>query len=199
MDLLWTPHHKLWKKDTCVTTRCRDHANPGPARTQPPHATACRVRPRGILGGVDQAASTPTSRVPVGLSWLAGTAVFGVTTSVVYATTGLGFPCPFRSATGWDCPFCGGTRMGVALMHLDVVAAFWWNPLALVGLLVATVLGGWLVVEWATGRRGRLAGRLRALTRRAPLPVNPTTIAVAALGLLTAWTLARNLLIGPLP
>lgn len=135
----------------------------------------------------------------MGLSWLAGTAVFGVGTSLVYATTGLGFPCPFRSVTGWDCPFCGGTRMGVALLHLDVVAAFWWNPLALLGLVVATILGGWLMIEWVTGRRGRLAGRLRALAHRAPLSVGPTTIAVAALGLLAVWILVRNLLIGPLP
>lgn len=130
---------------------------------------------------------------------LTGTAVFGIGASALYAGTGLGFPCPFRAATGWDCPFCGGTRMGTALLHLDVTAAFWFNPLAFVGLVAAIAIGAWLVVELATGRRGRLAGLVRRGAARLPITVTPTSITLVALALLVVWTLIRNLLIGPLP
>ena len=60
----------------------------------------------------------------------------GLALSALYATTGVGLPCPFRAVTGWDCPLCGGTRMGDALLHGDVLAAFGYNPLALIGLLI---------------------------------------------------------------
>lgn len=135
----------------------------------------------------------------MGLAWLGGIGAFGIATSVLYATTGLGFPCPFRNATGWDCPFCGGTRMGSALLHLDVTAAFWLNPLAFVGLVLATIAGGWLAIELLTGNRGRLAGAVRGLVRRQPLPVTPASVSLAVLAVLVVWTVLRNLLIGPLP
>ena len=50
----------------------------------------------------------------------------------MFATTGVGVPCPFLALTGWQCPLCGGTRMGGALLHGDLAAAFAFNPLALV-------------------------------------------------------------------
>lgn len=37
-------------------------------------------------------------------------------------------PCPFHVLTGYDCPFCGGQRMLIALLHGDIVAAFCFNP-----------------------------------------------------------------------
>ena len=66
----------------------------------------------------------------------------GLVLSALYATTGFGLPCPFRAITGWDCPLCGGTRMGSALLHGDLQAAFLCNPLALISLLVLGLLGG---------------------------------------------------------
>src|SRR4030095_11809237 len=65
----------------------------------------------------------------------------GLALSALYATTGVGLPCPFRAITGWECPLCGGTRMGDALLHGDLGAAFEFNPLALAGLLIIGVLG----------------------------------------------------------
>ena len=63
----------------------------------------------------------------------------GLVLSALYATTGVGLPCPFRALTGWDCPLCGGTRMGDALLHGDIRTAFEFNPLALVGMLIMGV------------------------------------------------------------
>jgi hypothetical protein len=80
----------------------------------------------------------------------------GLGLSALYATTGLGLPCPFRLLTGWDCPLCGGTRMGDALLHGDVPAAFGFNPLALLGLAILGVLG----VVWAVEAVGGPAFRL---------------------------------------
>ncbi|HTR52687.1 MAG TPA: DUF2752 domain-containing protein [Kofleriaceae bacterium] len=52
------------------------------------------------------------------------------------ATDGPG--CPFKLATGIDCPFCGMTRATIALGRGDVHAALGFHPFAplvLVGLL----------------------------------------------------------------
>lgn len=48
---------------------------------------------------------------------LGALALAGALLSAVYATTGLGVPCPLLALTGWRCPFCGGTRLGAALLH----------------------------------------------------------------------------------
>src|SRR5512132_3576466 len=112
----------------------------------------------------------------------------GLALSALYATTGIGLPCPFRALTGWDCPLCGGTRMGGALLHGDVLAAFGFNPLALVGLVILGVLGALWTVEAVGGPAVRLPHPLADRLRR----VSPTQW--LALGLLVAlvYTIARN-------
>lgn len=42
-------------------------------------------------------------------------------------------PCPFHLLTGLDCPFCGGQRMVVELLHGHIDTAFWLNPALFVG------------------------------------------------------------------
>jgi hypothetical protein len=96
--------------------------------------------------------------------WGAGAVLAsGLILSAVYATTGLGLACPMQMLTGWSCPLCGGTRMGSALLHLDLAAAAAYHPLALAGLVVGTLLAlGWVVqlvqgrvpraMTWVTGR-----------------------------------------------
>jgi len=70
----------------------------------------------------------------------------GLALSTLYATTGLGLACPLRMLTGWSCPLCGGTRMGAALLHLDLAAAVIYNPLALAALVAGALLTvGWVV------------------------------------------------------
>jgi Protein of unknown function (DUF2752) len=114
----------------------------------------------------------------------------GLALSALYATTGLGLPCPFRAITGWDCPLCGGTRMGEALLHGDLSAAFGFNPVALIGLIVVGMLG----LLWAVEAGGGPAVRLpRALSVRLQR-VRASHWLIAALVAAVAYTLARNLL-----
>ena len=44
--------------------------------------------------------------------------------SLFYLIAGFGIPCPIKAATGLYCPGCGISRMFVALLHLDIPAAF---------------------------------------------------------------------------
>jgi Protein of unknown function (DUF2752) len=81
--------------------------------------------------------------------------------------------CPFKWATGWNCPFCGGLRMTHDLLHGDLLATINDNLFLLVGL---PALAGWLLMR---RRRGQ---------RSLPLPA-VVTIAVATI----AWTVLRNL------
>ncbi|MGI8458615.1 MAG: DUF2752 domain-containing protein [Propionibacteriaceae bacterium] len=113
----------------------------------------------------------------------------GVSVSTIYATTGVGLPCPLRTLTGWDCPLCGGTRLGSALLHGDVEAAFVANPLVLIGLGVLVVLGGLWIVEAIGGPRFRPPARVQTVSRR----LSPTTWTALALGLGLGYAVARNL------
>lgn len=75
------------------------------------------------------------------LGWLT---LFGAPAGLaggLWALTGRGVPCPFLLATGWLCPFCGGSRMGAALLSGDLGAAWAWNPFLM-------ILGGGLVLVW---------------------------------------------------
>ncbi len=70
------------------------------------------------------------------------------------ATTGYALPCPFRTITGWQCPGCGVTRMCMALLRLDIAAAYAANA-ALLCLLpgLALCTGVWLYRYIRTGER----------------------------------------------
>ncbi|OBK12560.1 DUF2752 domain-containing protein [Mycobacterium asiaticum] len=81
--------------------------------------------------------------------------------------------CPFRWLTGWNCPACGGLRMTHDLLHGDLAASINDNAFLLVGLPLLAV--------WVLARRWR---------GRSWLPIQTT---VAAVVLMTAWTVVRNL------
>lgn len=121
---------------------------------------------------------------------LGGFFAYGVGLSTLYATTGIGLPCPLRTLTGWDCPLCGGTRMGRSLLELDVVGAFLYNPVVLVGIVVLGVLGVLWTVEVVGGPRVRPPETLSDRLRR----VHPTRWLVIALSVSVVYTLLRNLL-----
>lgn len=124
-----------------------------------------------------------------GLRWLLGYAAFGIGVSTLYATTGIGFPCPFREVTGWDCPLCGGTRLGSALLHGDVAAAFAYNPVVFVSLVLSVVVGLLWIIEAFGGPRVRPPMRIRAGLRR----VRPGVWWLCAGVLAVLYVVLRNL------
>lgn len=132
----------------------------------------------------------PPFQAKKALVGLGGFFAYGVSLSALYATTGIGLPCPFRLLTGWDCPLCGGTRMGRSLLELDVVGAFLYNPVVLVGLVVLGVLGVLWTVEVAGGPRFRPPTAIAERLRR----VHPTRWLAIGLAAAVVYTLLRNLL-----
>ncbi len=113
------------------------------------------------------------------IAWLGG---IGGAAVAAYKLFGFGLPCPFLALTGWQCPFCGGTRMGAHLANLDFAQAFAANPFVfcLFGLLALVGIDSLLILA---GRSG-LPGRSLVTTRRVGY------VAFVA-GLI--FTLARNL------
>ena len=68
------------------------------------------------------------------LVWLSVSAV-AVLGGMVWLGLGLPMPhCPFLAITGYRCLTCGATRCSIALLHGNLVAAWIWNPLAVVVL-----------------------------------------------------------------
>ncbi len=132
----------------------------------------------------------PAFRPATALRPLVGFFAVGLGLSALYATTGVGVSCPFRAVTGWDCPFCGGTRMGSALLHGDVAAAFAFNPVALVGITLLGVVG----LLWAVEALGGPAVRPPAGLRRWFLRTTPLQRLTASLVLAAVYTVLRNLL-----
>jgi hypothetical protein len=63
--------------------------------------------------------------------------------SWVHAVGHEGPGCPFRNATGYDCPFCGMTRATLAMGGGDFSTALAFHPLApivVIGMLALMVL-----------------------------------------------------------
>ena len=138
---------------------------------------------------VPAAALERRSRARTGVAYLGGFFGLGLGLSALYATTGLGVVCPFRAVTGWDCPLCGGTRMGSALLHGDVATAFAFNPLALVLIAALGVVGVLWTVEALGGPAVRAPAALRAVGRR----LSPSQWLVVGLVLAAVYTVLRNL------
>jgi hypothetical protein len=130
----------------------------------------------------------PRSAARSGLPVTAGILAGGVALSVVYATTGVGVPCPFRALTGWVCPLCGGTRMGDALLHGHLGAAMQANPVALVAVAVLTMLTVLWTVELLGGPPARPPQPLLRWLRGVPRPVWLVLGAAAAI----AYVVLRN-------
>jgi hypothetical protein len=89
------------------------------------------------------------------------------------------FECPFRAATGWDCPACGGTRALGNALHGHFVGAVRDNVVViLVGVVI--VLG--FIPGVRTTRFGKAFHSL--VSSRSPF---------VWVALIIAWTLLRNL------
>jgi len=129
--------------------------------------------------------SAARSGLPVTAGILAG----GLTLSVGYATTGIALPCPFRALTGWQCPLCGGTRMGDALLHGDLWSAFSANPVALVAIAVLALLSVLWTVELLGGPAVRPPRAVAERLQRVPVAAGLVLGAAAAV----AYAVLRNL------
>ena len=138
---------------------------------------------------VASSVAAPRSVARSGLPILGGLFAGGFALSALFATTGIGVPCPFLALTGWQCPLCGGTRMGDALLHGDLAAAYAFNPLAFVALIALGALAAVWAIEVLGGPAVRLPRGLANQLQRMP------GLAWAALALLLAvvYTLVRNL------
>jgi Protein of unknown function (DUF2752) len=132
----------------------------------------------------------PRSAVPAGLPLTGGIVAGGLALSAIYATTGVGLSCPFLALTGWECPLCGGTRMGAALLRGDLGSAFAANPVALVAVAVLLVLSLLWTVELLGGPAVRPP---RALARRLALVPTSAWLVLGGLGAV-AYAVLRNLL-----
>jgi hypothetical protein len=124
-----------------------------------------------------------------GLPVLGGVLAGGLALSVLYATTGLGVPCPFLALTGWQCPLCGGTRMGAALLRGDLAAAYAFNPLALIALGALAALGAVWAVEVLGGPAIRPPGKVTSWAQRVPAVCWAVLVLLIAAG----YTVFRNL------
>jgi hypothetical protein len=145
------------------------------------------VRDNGEVVATGVAARRSVARS--GLPIVAGLFAGGLALSVLYATTGVGVPCPFRALTGWQCPLCGGTRMGAALLHGDVAAAYAFNPLAFDALVVLAALAAVWAIEVSGGPAVRLPRGVTARLRR----VRSLVWTLLVLLMAVAYTVIRNL------
>ncbi|CAB4797351.1 unannotated protein [freshwater metagenome] len=71
-------------------------------------------------------------------------------------TSGGSTLCPFRLATGLDCPFCGGTRATHSFLNAHIGPAFDHNVLVAVFVPVALLVGVLLLWRGITGRGWRV-------------------------------------------
>lgn len=97
--------------------------------------------------------------------------------------------CPLHHLTGWLCPFCGGQRMVVCLLHGEVRDAFMLNPVAFVLILAAAML---LML-----RRYNVWAERNNRPTCAPAFLSWCTSGAAfilLLALLAVWGVVRNLL-----
>lgn len=108
---------------------------------------------------------------------------------MLYASTGVGVPCLFRTMTGWDCPLCGSTRLGAALLHGHLAEAFTWNPAVFLALGVLALL---TTVWTVQGLTGAVAPRLRRLSVWLGR-VSAQRWLLASVGLAVVYTVFRNL------
>jgi len=65
-------------------------------------------------------------------------------------------PCPFNYATGYHCPGCGSQRAIHQLLHGNLSAAFWLNPLLIISLPIIIYALGQKVYNYLFGTDHRV-------------------------------------------
>lgn len=103
----------------------------------------------------------------------------------VHLALGWGIGCSFLALTGWKCPFCGSTRAAAALIRGDLVSAWGFNQVFMLGVgLLGLATVAWMV-EVAGGPALRPPRIIRPLTQEKVYLVG----AVLAI----AFTVLRNI------
>ncbi len=64
-------------------------------------------------------------------------------------------PCPLYFTTGLYCPGCGSQRAIHALLHVDIVSAFRFNPLMVLTMPILIYGLGITLTNWVKGTRYR--------------------------------------------
>ncbi len=121
----------------------------------------------------------------VGWYAAAGLGALGLVALAAPAVAGLEVvpPCPLRTVTGLDCPFCGGTRATRALVAGDVGSAFDYNLLVPLAALLAVIGGLW----WTLSRAGGVSFAPAVSMARS------SAVWIGLLVVLVVFWVARNL------
>ncbi len=88
-------------------------------------------------------------------------------------------PCPLKTLTGLDCPFCGGLRATHDLLHGNLSGAVDFNALTTLFVLPVAMV---LLVVWTVQR-----WRGKDFSVRIPMPLS-----VALVAAVLAFTVVRN-------
>jgi len=99
--------------------------------------------------------------------------------------------CPTKALTGLDCPGCGGLRAVHSLTHLDAVGGLGHNALV---VLVVIPLAVFMWVRWS---RAAWRGGAHGVELRAPWQAMGPALTWSLVGVILAFTVARN--IGAVP
>ncbi|MFC0629195.1 DUF2752 domain-containing protein [Kribbella deserti] len=107
--------------------------------------TAARIefRPQGPVEPLDGRVAS--------VAWVG---VGGLALAAVYQLSDgrFGIPCLLHKLTGLDCPLCGSTRMGAALLRGDLAAAWDYNAVVLLLTPIIGVAVGYQVLAWLLER-----------------------------------------------
>ncbi|HSO04653.1 MAG TPA: DUF2752 domain-containing protein [Candidatus Limnocylindrales bacterium] len=108
---------------------------------------------------------------------LAGVGVAWLTAAALRLGDSGPTPCPWRTLTGLDCPFCGATRAAASLAHGDVMTALDHNALFVLVILPLAVAawGIWAARSW----------------RGLPAPVIANRTVLVLMGITLGWWVLR--------
>ncbi len=105
----------------------------------------------------------------------------GLLYALVNVRLGLYVPCLFRAVTGWRCPGCGVTALCLALLRLDLPAAWAANPVLLLLSPLIALLAARIAVRYVR-------------SDPAPPPPWEGRLAWGAVAVLVLWGVLRNIL-----
>lgn len=148
--------------------------------TESPPRTALPIGPCGAtLAHVST--STATARRSRNLlgpaAVLAGVGAAWLTAATLRIGDAGPTPCPWRTLTGVDCPFCGATRAAASLARGDVIAALDHNALFVLVILPLAIAswGVWVARSW----------------RGLPAPVIANRTVLVLMGITLGWWILR--------